>query len=505
MKNVQPVHHDQTSTTTREPEDEFSPPERQPPSRIRPTCKPVAPHEWCGEEAPLQIPAWRGMGLEEMPLPVASRHVLALGETGSGKTRSAVVPFLRAVTNHRDSEGRPALLVIDPKMELVQELDASAAGCDDAEVVHFGVDGGPVLDLFEDIDPLDLDAGEILSRILSPSLSYVRERDVTNSSFFLSAGERILEQLVDLDLALYRAGGVKFLAAFWDRLPHHMYGGAPDLSYRPEHYLSRFSAFIRRAAEDQDAAYRALEKTVEEFGLTEAVRTGGIERMPDDTFQSVVATLMNAIADCAPVDVARCLSLNPFEKPTNRLSAREAMEAGQWVAYQPVGSSATDDYIGRALKSAFFRMTFRRKARRGFFYLADEAHRYVTSENGEQSYLDRCRAFRASCFLATQSISSLIYALQTSTSDRSTGAAVDVLLANFGTTLIFRSSDPSTIQRLRSLIPDPFLPGRPHILSARPLSALSPGECFAVRGDGHWGRFQVRLPDLKGEEPSRGR
>ena len=71
----------------------------------------------------LTIPEWRSLYPPSgaVPRAVLTRHVLALGETGSGKTASVIMPVLSAMT--REGIGG---LVIDPKRELAPVLEREA-------------------------------------------------------------------------------------------------------------------------------------------------------------------------------------------------------------------------------------------------------------------------------------------------------------------------------------------------------------------------------------------
>ena len=73
------------------------------------------------------MPQWRGLypPWGEVPRELLTRHTLALGETGSGKTASAILPVLAAMA--RAPRGRMgAALVIDPKRELGPVLERLA-------------------------------------------------------------------------------------------------------------------------------------------------------------------------------------------------------------------------------------------------------------------------------------------------------------------------------------------------------------------------------------------
>ena len=50
-------------------------------------------------------------------------------------------------------------------------------------------------------------------------------------------------------------------------------------------------------------------------------------------------------------------------------------------------------------------------------------------------------------------------------------------------------------ENLEQRIPGPPVPGRPHVLKVRPLTSLGVGHCYALRCNGTWGLFKVRLPE----------
>ena len=77
--------------------------------------------------ASLTVPQWRALypPSGEVPLAALTRHVLVLGETGTGKSASAILPVLAAAARAPlDSVG--CGLVVDPKRELKPALKAIA-------------------------------------------------------------------------------------------------------------------------------------------------------------------------------------------------------------------------------------------------------------------------------------------------------------------------------------------------------------------------------------------
>ena len=102
-------------------------------------------------------------------------------------------------------------------------------------------------------------------------------------------------------------------------------------------------------------------------------------------------------------------------------------------------------------------------------YVADECHRFVTSGlvHGEQSFLDTCQSFGAFCVLACQSVASLRQALAEANGfSDSTEPAIEIILANSGNELFFRSTDRDVGECVERLCPR--TPGHPDVASIRP-------------------------------------
>ena len=109
--------------------------------------------------------------------------------------------------------------------------------------------------------------------------------------------------------------------------------------------------------------------------------------------------------------------------------------------------------------------------------------------------------------LATQSVASLRYALAQASGDGAQGseAALEIMMANCGTKLFFRSTDVSTQERLQKLLPAAPVQGRPHVAQVRPASTLRTGESYALLSDGGWQRRIIRIePRRSAEAPAKG-
>ena len=171
---------------------------------------------------------------------------------------------------------------------------------------------------------------------------------------------------------------------------------------------------------------------------------------------------------------------------------------GPLVLYQPA-LGGPDELVARALKAAFFEAVLHDPDRaRGcedlplVGYVADEFHRFVTSDrvHGEQSFLDTCRSFGAFCVLACQSVAGIEHALaEGAGSNTRNEAAVSMLMTNTATKLVFRSTDPKTLQPLHEWCP--HHPGLDAVTRVRPPTTLAPGECYALLPDGRFERRRL--------------
>ena len=189
------------------------------------------------------------------------------------------------------------------------------------------------------------------------------------------------------------------------------------LSYNRDNYFALHRNLLLLAAQhSQDGSENLVLAAYHEAALQQHVHpvdAGFIRNLASlarNTFTSLIAVILNILEEFTSPALTHALSLNPFEAPTRHVSVRETIEDGKWLVYSPSGASPAVETVGRALKSKFFEFTFRRRNRlRPFVYACDEFHRFVTDdpESGEQNFLDRCRAFRGICVLATQSIASI--------------------------------------------------------------------------------------------------
>lgn len=202
--------------------------------------------------------------------------------------------------------------------------------------------------------------------------------------------------------------------------------------------------------------------------------------------------LLSVLNRCEVTDLVD-FDLFGTEGTADHLSIYGMVESGRVIVFSPpaIGQDSIT-LVGKVLKTLFFQAVFtRRDKERPVAYICDEFHRFVTcdAESGEQNLLDRCRAYRCICILATQSVESVRYAL---TGQRNPDAAIGVMLNNIACKLFLRNSDLRTADLLYGLLPR--APGDgPHVVHVRPLTSLRPGEMYFLHADSTWGRAQVTL------------
>jgi hypothetical protein len=479
-----------------------------------------APFPFSDHHPKFCIPGWRELlGASEcVSAPEMARHFLITGETGSGKSASAVIPLLEAVLRYPEDEPyrtyaefagskadarddlRPAVLAVDPKRELGSVVEHEARGRRVIQVAYG--EGSPVLHLFEGRALEKLDAFEAVDLILRQSDFFTIDQARTREPVWNLQAAGILRDFLAIDMWLAR-GGMDKVRALWDEMRKPLAGHAEyasylgSLAYNPANYFKPHSTLLGLSSGEEDqyplGCYLAAAdklgvpgelkvKLVSLIGLYHGTRSG------------VIWMANGILADLASEEFASCVCVNPLEPPARLLSVTDALARGDLVVYAPTSTSPIADMVGRCLKSKFFEFAFQRTNKvRPFFYVVDEAHRFLTSgpEDGEQSLLDRCRAYRTGVVLATQSIASIAYRLEQCAGGSK--SALQMILNNCGNALYFRTPDIQTQDNLQQRIPGPPVLGRPHVVKVRPLTSLGVGQCYALRCNGTWGLFKVHL------------
>ena len=498
----------------------------------------------------LTIPEWRVLfpPSGEVPGEILTRHTLVLGETGAGKTASAILPVVAALAR-TPAERLGGALVIDPKIELGPVLEALAP-----ERLHHVAAEKAVVNLMSgprwSLDA-DLVAGRYQSaaiRILCRVASFVRSNPARvlmdhvpgsdNSEFFSREGTALavavlafllmlmsadapdpavwleddVEAYLFVDELLLRAKGTRgergpnllALAAWVLEGPllaaldeDGVLVSSSTGSSRGRWLFARIAtALLQHRGEQPGEARDVLRRVVDYWEPMARTRA---------QYAGVRATASTICADFAAPAIARTLyfGCEPGYRadPHNGLDFNHLVSVdapGTLVLFQPA-RDGLDNLVAVALKAAFFEAVLDNpdRATAGHDlplvgYVADEFHRFITSDplHGEQGFLDTCRSFGAFCVLACQSVASLEHALAHGGGGyRQDESAVEILWNNTANKLVFRSTDPKTASRVADLCP--YRPGLAGVVRVRPVSSLRTGECYAALADGRFERRQL--------------
>ena len=501
--------------------------------------------ERASDDGGLTVPEWDPLyPAGRVPRAALTRHTLILGESGSGKTVSGVVPVLSAMLR----EGSPVscALVIDPKGDLLPAMRRMPGASGAIRQFRAGVDSinimsGPRSVEAEVRDGQYLSAArKILARASgfadSPARIFAgKSAGSLSHAFWENEGARLAQSALAFTLLLTSG----------DRL-EELLSRQPRIGYLLRNRLRDFGKFAGLTDDGAQispvnivaVASRALadffiERTKvayesETVRLTARHAVDAILAAGDTGDRSEILAIDRELRywdRCAGAtnvgqqlgtlgEARRCFAAFADPAPARSLffgvefkvatvdferdvGAESASDGRAFYVYQPRLDGA-DALIAKALKGGFFEAVLACRARRErgatmplTCYVADEFHRFITSDtgHGEQSFLDTCRAFGTACVLATQSDASIRHALLLS-GEPSPDMAIRMLVTNTATKLFFRSTEAGTRDLVDGVCPGS---GPARVTVVRPPSSLRPGECYASLPDGRFERRQLRL------------
>ena len=502
----------------------------------------------------LVVPEWRALYPPDgmVPRDALTRHTLVLGETGSGKTASCILPVVAAMAA-APRERLGGGLVIDPKRELAEVLKRMAP----ERLHHVTVDNavlkvmaGPRWSLDDDLASSRWlsAARRILCRVASfcpgtPARTLMdHEVSNANTEFFDREGTSLAMTLLAFLLMLldertpppetWLEDDVEAFAWADDLLERARGPDGPNAlallgwvldgplmsspSSRGGMTFSLDDGQARREPPPEWLFTRLARAALSHLCTAPGEGRDLCGRIVDywtpmvdidRQYAGVRATATSVCTDFASPSIARSLYFGC--EPGYRVAREGGRDLdfarlvaphgpGTMVLFQPA-RDGQDALVAIALKAAFFEAVLDDpdRARGGphlplVAYVADEFHRFVSSDplHGEQSFLDTCRSFGAVCVLACQSIASIQHALAHGAGSwDQNGAAVEILGSNTASKLVFRSTDPEVASRVSEL--SPHRPGLPGVVRVRPVSTLAPGECYASLADGRFERRQL--------------
>ena len=452
--------------------------------------QPVAPVAYDGSEPPLKFDSPLLGELEILPSEL--NNSLILGGTGSGKTASYIEPALMAMLDYRIAGKYAAILVIDPKVELLASIEKKLTllGEMDRLVV---IGQCPPIQFFLDTDDLSLGDRFNIAR------QFVSVESRGDDGRWAAMADRLIVSLLNDSEAFGNAVGVGLIESM-----AALVTGDTDFFDRNEWVALRKLLILGMEGPAQISYLADLYDTLcFGIGLTNLdrpfARYAAIKDEDQYFYNARGALLIADLLGGGDIEGLLDMSVRRTASKVQCSNIADLIERGSVIVFQP-RAKATHDLVGKALKSLFFRCTMERKDMiRPVALIYDEAQRFISTdeETGEHAFFDRCRAYRVNAFMATQSIAALQAAMGTNLSSNS---ALESILVNTPTKVCFRTNDPSALLIMKGFIP-PDPTGLGHVLHARPPSSLKVGECYFSLGS-KWGRHRYQLADAQSADSS---
>lgn len=422
--------------------------------------------------------------------PTVINNSLAIGGTGSGKSQSLVIPLLNALLRYELHDGTVAsLLVIDPKKELLAHVRTTLGQRNELDRLVIIGEGAPIR-IFANDSALSVSDKLAKLQVFGP-----KAHSESDHSYWQNLSNAMLLDLMQLELAFAKqTHGKRLFALMCDelRLPNTWGKGF----WQQLRAVLAHSRTSRARLRETDALLRFIcRQALVEIRSVQVMQvyTGDDELLRQWTY--AVQSADPLIIALSNPDVCQFVDLDPVQKLDGcNTNISDLVVQGKVVVFCPEPREG-HRLAAMSLKSKFFEAVFSREnQRRPIGVVADEFQKFVTNdqETGEQSFLDRCRAYRCIAVLATQSISSLKYALG---SNAAAQTAVEIVTANTPSRFIFRTTDTDTVAWLKSQLPCASDSG-PHVIDLRRPASLRPGEAYYILANGVWGRKRACLESM---------
>lgn len=426
-------------------------------------------------------------------------HAMALGASGTGKTYSVIVPRLKAHIGYRLGDGtRSAALVVDPKKELAGIAEQHLALLNGQDRLFIAGRHGRIR-LFPQNTTLSLrDRVTLVLDELG-----VRAKGRGDSDTWVQKSMALMNGMVDAHAVVYNHTGRDLFAdlmlaagrqssrsrGYWHALRdviRLLQEGTHSVRWLHQRLMATAEAL--QARPDQRAAFQFLARYAamdEECANQMGYVTGNLEHALAGLCDDSLSTWL----DLSPVPEVQC------DQEAGLYDMQSLIESSKVIVFQPVDSPSAD--VGtRLLKAQFYRAAMQRcDMRQPILFLCDEFQRFITldRESGEASLLDRCRAYRITVVLATQSVTALYDALAKSGAAGGAEHAVDSILSNIAHMFYFQTPDRVSTACLKRALPAVMQRGWEHPLDVLPLSSLNVGEAYYIAPESSWGRTQFEL------------
>lgn len=411
------------------------------------------------------------------------------GATGMGKTYGGVIPLLQSFLAYRNSAQQAmSMLVIDPKQELLavcestlrqhHELNRLHILGRDSRMSYFGSESKLSLEdryrHFFDIVGVKAQGEAIVWQEKGHRLNLdMLEQD---RSFSLLTGYSLFSIVLSLASgknALHESSWICLLKIYRLAL-------GSDEAIRWMHLLISIVFGLFTDIEDFESVLKPFANGNQDMLAQLYYRVSNAEQ------------ICNVLGD--PL-VTNCINTDLYPNDPKACSVDELLCLGKVMLLQTDGSYS-GDITGRLVKARFFADVFNRSDMKiPVAFVADEFQRFITADRttGEQSFLDRCRAYRVNCVLATQSIASIEFAL-TERGTVGSALATEIIIANTPTKLMFRCTDDMATKHLAQWLP-PAPKNHIHVALVRPPSSLKTGYAYFLL-DGEWGFYQYKKRTL---------
>lgn len=422
--------------------------------------------------------------------PIKINNSLTVGGTGSGKSQSVVIPLLTSLLSYQLRDGKTAaLLVVDPKREL--ESRVRSVLHERGELDRLVVMGEcSAVSLFAKNSPLSMSDRLAKLQAVGPMV-----HPNGDHAYWENLGMGVLLDMMQLEKEFSENfQGQRLTALMCSEL--RLQGTTNAGYWQQLRALLAHSRTSRARQQEVDSLLRLMclqAKIKSRSAQVMQVYTGDDEMMRQWCYAVQSAEpLVNALAN---PDLKPFVDLDPIPSHHDGYTDIAGLiESGKVIVFCPEPKEG-HRIAAMALKQKYFESVFSRQdLRRPIGIVIDEAQKFITNdpETGEQSFLDRCRAYRCIVVMATQSISSLKYALG---SNAAAESAIEIVLANTPTKFVMRTTDVDTVMWLKAQLPLSS-DGDPHVIDVRRPNSLRPGEAYFLLADGTWGRKRANIVTL---------